>query len=374
MTLPIYFQKLEQQLEAQLPFVAYRHPNSDELHLQLQQDAKLEYLENFQQEGFVFAPFDDQQHTIFFDRKSAEFSKLNYAAEELTSEETTSATTFETTLQQKSFHENLVEKGVEAIKNSALEKVVLSRKQVLVVKTQPIEYFKRLLKNYPTAFVYCWYHPQVGLWLAATPETLVKTQNNRFKTMALAGTQVFEGTTDVSWGEKEKEEQAIVTRTIENALTNIKGIERLQISEVHTHRAGNVVHLKTDISGVFQKDSLAKILTRLHPTPAVCGLPKQMAKEFILKEEAYDRAFYSGYVGELNIQVEKPRNLRKRNVENSAFNLIERQSNLYVNLRCMQLLENKAMLYIGGGITIDSNPNAEWEETLRKAETMQKVL
>ena len=374
MTLPIYFQKLVQQLEAQLPFVAYRHPNSDELHLQLQQDTKLEYLENFQQEGFVFAPFDDQQHTIFFDRKSAEFSKLNYAAEELTSEETTSATTFETTLQQKSFHENLVEKGVEAIKNSALEKVVLSRKQVLVVKTQPIEYFKRLLKNYPTAFVYCWYHPQVGLWLAATPETLVKTQNNRFKTMALAGTQVFEGTTDVSWGEKEKEEQAIVTRTIENALTNIKGIERLQISEVHTHRAGNVMHLKTDISGVFQKDSLAEIVTSLHPTPAVCGLPKQMAKEFILKEEAYDRAFYSGYVGELNIQVEKPRNPRKRNVENSAFNLIERQSNLYVNLRCMQLLENKAMLYIGGGITIDSNPNAEWEETLRKAETMQKVL
>ena len=106
MTLPIYFQKLEQQLEALLPFVAYRHPNSDELHLQLQQDAKLEYLENFQQEGFVFAPFDDQQHTIFFDRKSAEFSKLNYAAEELTSEETTSATTFETTLQQKSFHES----------------------------------------------------------------------------------------------------------------------------------------------------------------------------------------------------------------------------------------------------------------------------
>ena len=42
MTLPVYFQKLEQQLEAQLPFVAYRHPNSDELHLQLQQDAKLE--------------------------------------------------------------------------------------------------------------------------------------------------------------------------------------------------------------------------------------------------------------------------------------------------------------------------------------------
>lgn len=374
MNLPEYFQQLEKQLEAQLPFVTYRHPNSNELQFQFQQDAKLEYLEHFQQEGFVFAPFDNQRKTIFFNRNEAEFAQLRFTAEELNAEESTSTKEFETTLQQKTFHENLVAKGIEAIKNSALEKVVLSRKQVLVVKTQPIEYFKRLLKNYPTAFVYCWYHPQVGLWLAATPETLVNTKNNRFKTMALAGTQVFNGTTEVSWGKKEKEEQAIVTRTIENALKNIRGIERLQISEVQTHRAGNVVHLKTDISGVFQKDSLAEIVTSLHPTPAVCGLPKQMAKNFILKEEAYDRAFYSGYVGELNVQVEKPRNPRKRNVENSAFNLIERQSNLYVNLRCMQLLENKAILYIGGGITKDSNPTAEWEETLRKAETIQKVL
>ena len=79
-------------------------------------------------------------------------------------------------------------------------------------------------------------------------------------------------------------------------------------------------------------------------------------------------------MGELNIQVEKPRNPRKRNVENSAFNLIERQSNLYVNLRCMQVFKDKVSLYIGGGITKDSQPTAEWEETLRKAETLQRVL
>ena len=66
MTLPEYFQQLEKQLEAQLPFVAYRHPNSDEFQCQLQQKATLEYLENFQQEGFVFAPFDNQKRTIFF--------------------------------------------------------------------------------------------------------------------------------------------------------------------------------------------------------------------------------------------------------------------------------------------------------------------
>lgn len=374
MSLPTYFQQLEKQLEEKLPFVAYRHPQANELQFQFQKEDKLTYLDGFAQEGFVFAPFDNQQKTIFFNRNEAEFYRLEFTVEELLVEETTSTKKFETTLQQKTFHESLVEKGITAIENSALEKVVLSRKQEIEVDDNPLEYFKKLLVNYPTAFVYCWYHPKIGLWLGATPETLVKTQNNRFKTMALAGTQVFQGSLEVDWGEKEKEEQAIVTRTIENGLSQINGIERLQTSEVQTHRAGNVLHLKTDITGVFKKDSLEEIVTNLHPTPAVCGLPKQMAKEFIKKEEQYNRAFYSGYLGELNIQIEKKRNPRKRNVENSAFNLIERQSNLYVNLRCMQLLENKASLYIGGGITKDSNPTAEWEETLRKAETMQKVL
>ncbi|MBW2961398.1 chorismate-binding protein [Mesonia aestuariivivens] len=374
MNLLKYFQQLQEQLEAKLPFVTYRHPNSDELQFQLQQEKKLEYLNNFQQEGFVFAPFDNQQQTIFFNRKIADFKRLKFNIEEIELKTSTSIATFETRLQQKKGHENLVNKGILAIKNSVLEKVVLSRKQEIIIDSQPIEYFKRLLKNYPSAFVYCWYHPQVGLWLAATPETLIKTQNNRFKTMALAGTQAFNANTEVEWGEKEKEEQAIVTRTIESGLKEIKGIERLQLSPVQTHRAGNVVHLKTDLTGVFQKDSLEEIVKKLHPTPAVCGLPKAIAKDFILKEERYEREFYSGYLGELNIQVEKPRNTRKRNVENSAFNLIERQSNLYVNLRCMQLVEKKVFLYVGGGITKDSNPTAEWEETVRKAETMQKVL
>jgi len=99
-----------------------------------------------------------------------------------------------------------------------------------------------------------------------------------------------------------------------------------------------------------------------------------MAYDYILKEENYERSYYTGYLGELNLQYVRNRNTRKRNVENSAYQSVSTQTNLYVNLRCMQVFKNRLEIYIGGGITKESQPKAEWEETQRKAETMQKIL
>ncbi|WP_313791385.1 chorismate-binding protein [Lacinutrix neustonica] len=112
----------------------------------------------------------------------------------------------------------------------------------------------------------------------------------------------------------------------------------------------------------------------MHPTPAVCGLPKATAKQFILENENYKREFYTGFLGELNCQERTSRNTNRRNVENNAYNLVNTVSNLYVNLRCMQLSDVQASIYVGGGITKDSMPKKEWEETVNKAETMKKVL
>jgi len=368
----IFFEEIEKQLQQKLPFVAYRHPNENKVSAQLQENSNLEYLEDFNQEGFIFAPFDDTKKTIFFNRISAEIITTESGL--INVEESSIAKSFQSTLQEKAFHEKLVDKGIEKIKNSTLKKVVLSRAEQLITSTNPTNYFQKLLKKYPSAFVYCWYHPSVGLWLGATPETLLKTEQNRFKTMALAGTQAFRGTLNVDWGTKEREEQALVTESIKADLESVSGIEKLLIGEAQTHRAGNILHLKSAISGIFQQKSLGEIVTKLHPTPAVCGLPKKEAKEFILAEENYERSFYTGYLGELNRKVEKTRNPRRQNVENSAYNLVQNQTNLYVNLRCMQVLDKKVILYIGGGITAASNPTAEWEETVQKAETMQKVV
>jgi isochorismate synthase len=80
--------------------------------------------------------------------------------------------------------------------------------------------------------------------------------------------------------------------------------------------------------------------------------------DFIINNEGYDRSFYAGFLGELNFDFETKENT----------------TDLYVNLRCMQVKENLAHIYVGGGITIDSNAEIEWLETVNKSQTIKKIL
>ena len=170
--------------------------------------------------------------------------------------------------------------------------------------------------------------------------------------MALAGTQPFLDTTDVCWEEKEKQEQQFVTDFIIDSLK-----DELKITEIigpYTIKAGSLVHLRTDIIGeLHHLNKLEDLVTALHPTPAICGLPKNKALQFILDFENYSRTYYSGFLGELN-------------VNNS--------SQLFVNLRCMQLIKNGAEIFVGGGITASSNPTKEFEETVSKTQIMKNIL
>jgi isochorismate synthase len=210
-----------------------------------------------------------------------------------------------------------------------------------------------MLHNYTNAFVYCWFHPKVGLWFGATPETLLYIDKNEFTTMSLAGTQVYKGENNVVWGAKELEEQQLVTDFIANQLKTITS--NLNIDKTETVKAGNLLHLKTKVTGNLLPDSNLKDLIRsLHPTPAVCGLPREITKAFIIKNENYSRSFYTGFLGELNQSKTK--------------------TALFVNLRCMSVKDNKASIYVGGGITKDSEPEKEWLETVSKSKTMSRIL
>jgi isochorismate synthase len=213
----------------------------------------------------------------------------------------------------------------------------------------------------------------VGLWLGATPETLLRTSGNRLSTMALAGTQPYINSTNVAWGTKEQEEQQMVVDYIVDSLkTSAKNIVA---SETMTVKAGNLLHLKTQITAKLESSNPMKLLIKsLHPTPAICGLPRENAKQFILDNENYKRAYYTGFLGELNIKETFSRNRNKRNIENSAYSSVKTVTNLFVNLRCMQVINGKASIYVGGGITKDSIPESEWEETINKTNTMKKVL
>lgn len=352
-----FFDKISSFYEAQKPFVVYRKPKTQTVNLMVQTDSELHVLIDFAESGFVFAPFESEREKIIFPRANCTCSKMVYKDSDIDLKKKTSNQNFQELpkLGDKNIYLKLVNAAMDFIETGEAEKVVLSRKIEIEQRTNASEILKKLILKYPEAFVYFWHHPKVGTWMGASPEVLVSSENNSIVTMALAGTQKFDGTTEVEWGAKEIREQEIVTDFIVRTLRNIV----TEVGETKTIRAGNLLHLRTKIKGKLEDiGQFSEIVAKLHPTPAVCGLPKENAKDFILKYEGYDRKFYTGFLGELNIS----------DLNNN------RSSELFVNLRCMELLNDKVSIFVGGGITSKSNPEKEWDEIMAKSLTMRSVL
>ena len=374
MQLDDLFFKAEDYHKNQQPFVLYNKPQDEKVCGVFQQTQDVIYAKDFTETGFVFSPFDDLDKTIIFQQTNCDFIEANLSgSDELINQDTFTETLINPSSSSITEHARLVNEGIKAIKETSLEKVVLSRVFQIDTENSALGIFKKLIAQYPTAFTYIWYHPKIGLWLGATPETLLSISHLRFKTMALAGTQPYQNTMNVQWGFKEQEEQQIVTNSIASALKDDS--RTLNIGEPETSRAGALLHLKSDIAGDFKTDfNLRSVLEKLHPTPAVCGYPKDLAKEFILKNENYSRQYYTGFLGELNMTTKTIRSATKRNLEHSAYRRQRGITNLYVNLRCMKLVDNNAQLFVGGGITADSMAEDEFWETHNKLKTMLSVL
>ncbi|MEK8180638.1 chorismate-binding protein [Flavobacterium buctense] len=349
------FIKVRTHQEQQLPFVLYAKPNSDKMIGLFQKNDHLYFLEDFAMKGFVFAPFDGDLMPYIPQKQSDVYVETivetdYFIAKEVLPEIDETA---------KIIFENLVKRGVEAINKGTFKKVVLSRKEEVLLRQFDIEtVFKKLISFYPTAFKYCFFHPKIGMWMGATPEQFLKINQRALQTVALAGTQIATTAENVSWSEKEIEEQRLVTEFITTGLQS--KVSEMTVSSPYSIKAGNLWHIKTDITAIVKsKKAKGEIIKTLHPTSAVCGLPKESAKAFILKNENYDREYYSGFLGELNIDFATFRT---------------EQTDLFVNLRCMKIVGDMAQLFIGCGITKDSVPADEFTETGNKSITMKKVL
>jgi isochorismate synthase len=259
-----------------------------------------------------------------------------------------------------------VEHAIRTIKRGELLKVVLSRKKTFeIADNYDINaIFDKLCKAYPTAFVSAIYLPHLNeVWLGASPEILVsQNADGIFKTVALAGTQLAstpEGRIvteqDAAWRQKEIEEQALVSRYIINCFKKVR-VREFDEFGPRTVQAGNLMHLRTvftvDTKAINFPELTSVMLGLLHPTSAVCGMPKIPATQLIYETENYDREFYSGYLGPINIK---------------------QATNLFVNLRTMKLSKGFATLFAGCGITADSNPDKEWLETEMKCRTIENV-
>ncbi|TDX12474.1 chorismate-binding protein [Flavobacterium sp. S87F.05.LMB.W.Kidney.N] len=349
-----FFLKIKNHKEQNLPFVLYSKPNTTDLIGILQQNNTLHTVSDYSEKGFVFASFDEKQLILIPENES----EIITSEKEVTAFEPIKIDDLNFDPEAKFQYEYLVAQGINAIKNGEFKKVVLSRfEEVPLTEFDFVETFQHLVQLYPATFCYCFFHPKIGLWMGATPEKLLKANGNVFETMALAGTQKDNLETEIVWQQKEKDEQQYVTDFIVKRLREFAA--SVVVSEPYSLKAGSIWHIKTDISGVLNDNStLEEVIDTLHPTPAVCGLPKKKAKAFIIENENYDRTFYTGFLGELN----------------SSFAGNNASSDLFVNLRSMQIQENKAILYMGCGITKESIPEKEWEESVNKSMTMKRVL
>lgn len=256
---------------------------------------------------------------------------------------------------------DLVSTCLAAIDRGEAEKIVPSRfRQVpLSEDFDAVEKFNALCAAYPNALVSLVYIHNVGCWLGASPELLVNIDETEFRTVALAGTQPFtEGMNlkSVAWTQKEIEEQALVERYI------ISCFKKIRLREYDEYGpksvvAGNLLHLRSDFIVNLKETHFpqlgALMLPLLHPTSAVCGMPHENAQAFLENHEGYDRGFYAGFLGPVNIQA---------------------STSLYVNIRCMKVAYPNATLFSGAGVTSDSIPEKEWEETEMKLNTLTNIL
>lgn len=242
---------------------------------------------------------------------------------------------------------NDVEKIKFWIQEGRIEKMMISsvREEEMREDFSIAQVLDSLRRAYPSAYISYISTPYTGTWIGATPEVLLNCIHQHGETVSLAGTQsqLFEQ----DWGEKEKKEQDIVSRFIEEEMSHVvQGA--IQREGPVTITVGELRHLQTrfsfDLCNLPTSEEVFQLALRLHPTPAVGVYPKH-ALQMLYQAEQHERLYYAGFMGPV----------------------CKEEARLFVNLRCMQLIQNKAYIYSGAGITADSDPHAEWIETENKA-------
>jgi len=323
--------------------VVFSTPDNTEWKMYAQPTAETKYFafeEIKRPVGFLIAPFlkNDKATLIHADYQPSE-KKYNDSPQESPIESS------------KPIYFNQFKKYQDALKSGRLKKAILSRViSTEIVESELDEVLFKLKKEYPKTLVYLFRTQNFGTWIGATPEQLVRYQNQQLSLHSLAGTLPSASTEN--WQQKEKDEQQFVTDFIAEILTQNR--VNYQKNEAKTVFAGPVKHLRTDFSAnqKIHPPQLLKIIENLHPTPAVCGIPTERAYQLIASTEMHKRLCYTGFLGEFDFD----------------------NCNLFVNLRCAQIADNKAFLFVGGGITKDSDAEKEWEETNHKAQTLLNVF
>lgn len=329
--------------------VYYRLPETSQYHHVWGEVEKLHDIASLAgKQGFVFAPFEtsDEHPLVLIHADHEEIKEVGKEPIE----------TIVNELREANHHaeyQDAFQKMHTQIDDDTLWKVVLARRSDVELE-QPLDARKVFLKAcqmYPHQMITLINTEASGTWLMATPELLLGRADDRWATMALAGTMSTPG----PWDDKNMREQAYVALYIRNCL--LRRCYLVNQKAVRTTMAAKLYHLRTDFEFALSDDTeIVKVLEDLFPTPAVCGMPKDHAREVIDKYESFDRKYYSGFCGPLNLADKS-----------------HPDASLYVSLRCMEIDGTCCRLYAGGGLLKESNEAKEWKETEKKMETMKST-
>ena len=305
-------------------------------------------------EGFVVAPFEIKAQQPILLIRPDKVKRLPISDKQSVQSGPTSSPglpSMEYSIDFANFHAQL-EAG-------AFRKIVLARcaQEQTDEAIPPMDLFFQACNLYPRLFISLVYTSRSGYWLTATPEILLEGEGSSWRTIALAGTMQLKGDQlggegeTLSWTTKNIQEQRFVTTYITECLEQFTSDFREE--GPYTVRAANLVHLRSDFTFTLpDTQHIGDLLQTLHPTPAVCGLPKRDAFRFIVGNEHTPRRYYSGFMGPLLCD----------------------DTHLYISLRCMNIDNNHYYLYAGGGLLKESLMELEWNETEAKLETMRKCI
>jgi menaquinone-specific isochorismate synthase len=260
----------------------------------------------------------------------------------------------------------IVTSAVRAVDGGQLEKVVLARRTTLELSgpLNPLALLSKLKARSVNCYHFCFEPPTLTgappALIGASPERLYLRTGPMIHTEAVAGTRP-RGNTDESdtmfenellSSEKDRMEQEFVARFIASGLERLCDSVRSD-GGPRVLKAANVQHLVTRFEGQLRAGvSDAHILTTLHPTPAVGGVPTDRAAEFISRIEPFDRGWYAGPVGWVGPDA----------------------AEFSVAIRSALLADDSLRLYAGGGMVSGSTPPEEWREIESKISNFLKVV
>lgn len=356
---------IDNLIEKNAAFACWFQPSSDSPQLISGSADDIIFPESIQQlsrvRGFVFAPFKISDHVPVIVLQPAIHLKGYDQIQAFDIGTLTSAPFCQEAKDpciSTNFDDYLVcvNHAIEQIHTAKFSKVIVSRR---ICKEKKNESMGRLFLGMhdvnPGVFVFVVNLPKAGLWMGATPELLFRSDGRHAQTVSLAATQPLRPDGRYCWFTKEIEEQAFVSRYTVDVLHRF-GFSTYQTKGPQDLETATVAHLKTSFffSGDQIQDRLGEFVEQLCPTPAVCGLPKVEAARFIQAFEPHDRRYYTGFLG--------------------PWRLEQSGTDVYVNLRSMEIEDAQYVLYTGGGITARSNPEQEWEETTQKSRTLLNAI